>query len=462
MTTVEEPSTSDAAEERLPFYMRGNYAPVGDEVEAFDLPVVGSIPAELDGRFVRNGANPAEGIPMHWFDGDGMLHGIRLRDGKAEWYRNRWVRTKLLAGEPRMNPETFEFDLSAGRANTHVVRHAGRILALEEGSFPNEIGPDLATIGPTDFAGTVTTPVTAHPHTCAETGEMHFFGYELVSMPYVTYYVADPSGSVIHKQPIEIPSPVMMHDFALSRNHAIFLDLPVVFDLDIALSGGGMPFQWRPSNGSRIGLLDRRNVGSGEPAQPRWFEVDDCYVFHIVNAWEEDDGNVVVLDAGRHPSMWAGGDDSFEPCYLWRWRFDLRTGKVTEQQLDDREHAFPRIDDRRTGLPNQFGWAVTDRPGEKIRTDVATNIVKYDVVSGESSHHDFGSTTSCGEPVFVPASDSAGEDEGWLLTYTYDRATESSSFVVLDAADMSAGPVAEVALPQRVPHGFHGSWFPDA
>ena len=162
-----------------------------------------------------------------------------------------------------MNPETFEFDLAAGRANTHVLRHAGRIMALEEGSFPNEISPDLDTLGPTDLGGAVTTAVTAHPHVCAETGEMHFFGYGLVSEPYVTYYVADASGQVIHKQPIDTPAPVMMHDFAISRNHAIFMDLPVVFDLDIALSGGGMPFCWRPDNGSRIGLVDRRKIGTG-------------------------------------------------------------------------------------------------------------------------------------------------------------------------------------------------------
>ncbi|MEO1059055.1 MAG: carotenoid oxygenase family protein [Actinomycetota bacterium] len=450
------------AEDRLPFYLRGNYAPVESEVESFDLPVHGTLPPELNGRFFRNGANPQGSRPSHWFDGDGMLHGIRLHEGTAEWYRNRWVRTKLLAGEPRFNQETMSFDLTAGRANTHVVRHAGSIMALEEGSFPMGIGPDLETFGPIDFDGRLHTPCTAHPHVCAETGEMHFFGYELVSQPFVTYHVADAAGQLIHTQPIEIPSPVMMHDFAISRNHAIFLDLPVVFDLDIALTGRGMPFVWRPLNGARIGLLDRRNVGADAPAQPRWFEVDECYVFHIVNAWEEDDGNVVVLDAGRHPSMWSGDANAFEPCYLWRWRFDLRTGAVTEQQLDDREHGFPRIDDRRTGLSNRYAWATTGRPNSPVMTDGATNVVKYDVTTGESALHDFGDTVSTAEPVFVPRTESAGEDDGWLVTYLYDRATESSSFAVLDAADMSAEPVAVVPLPQRVPHGFHGSWFPDA
>ncbi len=456
MTAIDEPAT------KLPFYMKGNYAPVADEVDAVDLPVTGQLPTELNGRFFRNGANPAPGVtPSHWFDGDGMIHGIRLRDGNAEWYRNRWVRTKLLAGEQRFDPETFDFDLSAGRANTHVLRHGGRILALEEGSFPNEISPDLDTLGPTDFGGAVTTPVTAHPHVCAETGEMHFFGYGLVSEPYVTYYVADASGQVIHAQPIDTPAPVMMHDFAISRNHAIFMDLPVVFDLDIALSGGGMPFCWRPDNGSRIGLVDRRKIGTGAPVETRWFDIDSCYVFHIVNAWDEEDGNVVVLDAGRHQSMWDGSPDAFEPCYLWRWRFDLRTGKVTEQQLDDVEHAFPRIDDRRTGFENRYSWAVTGRPDEPAITDAATGVVKYDLSDGSSTFHDFGAGRSTSEPIFVPADDAAAEDEGWILSFVYDKADQTSQFVVLDAADMSADPVATIALPQRVPHGFHGSWIAD-
>lgn len=449
---------TDAVPAALPFHLSGNYAPVLDEVEAFDLPVQGTIPTELCGRFVRNGANPKNGPTMHWFAGDGMLHGIRLRDGRAEWYRNRWVRTKALDGADRRDPVTGEADLTVGLANTHVVRHAGRILALEEGSFPNEITPDLDTVGPYDFGGRLHTPFTAHPHTCAETGEMHFFGYELVQPPYVTYHVADAAGNLVHSQPIDVPGPTMVHDFALSRNHAVFLDLPVVFDLDLAIRGT-MPFLWSESYGARIGLLHRDRARQGE--QPRWFDIDPCYVFHVMNAWESDDGAVVHLDAGRHASMWNGSPDAFEPSYLWRWSFDLRTGAVTEQQLDDVSHAFPRIDDRRTGLSNRYGWALAPRLGTRGDMDEPTNLVKYDLQTGARSVHDFGPAATTGEPVFVPASDAAGEDEGYLVTYVHDAATGTSSFVVLDAADMAAPAIATVPLPQRVPHGFHGSWFAD-
>jgi carotenoid cleavage dioxygenase len=440
--------------------MRGAYAPVAQEVEAFDLPVQGRLPDGLDGTYVRNGANPQQGVTMHWFAGDGMLHGLRVSEGRAEWYRNRWVRTKALAGVDRMDMSTGAFDLTVGLANTHVVRHAGRILALEEGSFPNEVSPDLSTVGPCDFDGRLRTPFTAHPHTCPETGEMHFFGYELVSAPFVTYHVLDREGQLVHSQPIEVGGPTMVHDFAISRNYAIFLDLPVLFDLDLAITGT-MPFQWQPSYGARIGLLHRDGARRGE--QPRWFDVSLCYVFHIMNAWDDGaDGRYVWLDAGRHESMWDGGPDKFEPCVMHRWRFDLQTGAVHEEQLDDIAHAFPRIDDRRTGLANRYGWAVAPRAGvAQGDMEGASVIVKYDLATGQRSAHDFGPDSLTGEPVFVPASAHAAEDEGYLVTYVLDKTTNTSTFVVLDAADMTNEPLATVALPQRVPLGFHGSWFAD-
>lgn len=456
MTAVDDATST--AQTRLPFHMQRNYAPVLTEIEAFDLPVEGALPPDLNGRYIRNGANPKNGPTMHWFAGDGMLHGMRLRDGRAEWYRNRWVRTRSLEGAQRRDPQTGEADLTVGLANTHIVRHAGRIFALEEASLPNEISPDLDTLGPYDFDGGLTTPFTAHPHVCAETGEMHFFGYELVTAPFVTYHVADAAGRLIHSQPIDVPGPTMVHDFALSRNYAIFLDMPVVFDLGMAMSGT-MPFEWRESYGARIGLLHRDAARLGE--QPRWFDVDLCYVFHIMNAWETDGGNVVHLDGGRHASMWKGSPEAFEPSYLHRWSFDLRTGAVSEQQLDDMSHAFPRIDDRRTGLANRFGWAVGKRPGAGEGMHEPSNVFKYDLQTGARTMHDFGPTVSSGEPVFVPAGESAGEDEGYLMTFLHDSATDRSSFVVLDASDMSAPAIATVPLPRRVPAGFHGSWFDD-
>ena len=455
MTALDEVSNRETD---LPWHLKGNYAPVMDEVEAFDLPVVGTLPADLNGRYFRNGANPMSGPTAHWFAGDGMIHGIRIRDGKAEWYRNRMVRTRALTGADRMDPLTGTFDYTVGLANTHIVSHANRILALEEGSFPNEMSPELETLGAYDFEGRLTTPMTAHPHTCAETGEMHFFGYGYMA-PFVTYHVADAAGQLVHSQVIDVPGPTMIHDFAISRNYAIFLDLPVVFSIEDAMKGG-MPFGWDPGYGARIGLLSRDAARRSE--QPRWFDVDMCYIFHIMNAWDDGpDGNTVWLDAGRHASMWQGGADKFEPCYLWRWRFDLTTGTVHEEQLDDREHGFPRINDSRCGLKNNIGWAVTGRDPTKRDMDGSSVVMKYDLANASSTTHDFGGMKASAEPVFVARSGSTAEDDGYVITYVYDKATNGSSFVVLDARDMSAAPLATVALPQRVPFGFHGSWIAD-
>ncbi|MFM2079210.1 MAG: hypothetical protein RJA49_3100, partial [Actinomycetota bacterium] len=422
MTALDEPRSS-----RLPWHMRGSYAPVTEEIDAFDLAVEGRLPEGLNGRYVRNGANPKHGPTMHWFAGDGMLHGLRVRDGRAEWYRNRWVRTRALDGAPRRDPVTGEADLTVGLANTHVVRHAGRIFALEEGSLPNEVTPELDTVGPCDFGGALQTPFTAHPHVCPETGEMHFFGYELLRAPFVTYHVVDREGALVHTQAIEVGGPTMVHDFAVSRHHAIFLDLPVLFDLDLAMSGT-MPFHWQPSYGARIGLLRRDRSG----AAPRWFDVPLCYVFHIMNAWDDGaDGRYVWLDAGRHESMWDGGPDKFTPSLMHRWRFDLETGEVHEETIDDISHAFPRIDDRRTGLANRFGWAVAPREPSDTSMEASTGIVKYDVATGSRSFHDCGPTALSGEPVFVPAHAEAAEDEGYLVTFVLDKATATSTFVVL-------------------------------
>src|SRR5882757_7010173 len=146
-----------------PVYLQGHLAPVVDEIEARALPVIGALPPELDGRYFRNGPNPLPGRdPHHWLTGDGMLHGIRLQAGRAQWYRNRWVRTNQLAGAPFIRPDGRR-DLTAVSANTNVIRHADRILALVESGLPYELTPELDTIGSYDFDGRLTTAMTGHP-----------------------------------------------------------------------------------------------------------------------------------------------------------------------------------------------------------------------------------------------------------------------------------------------------------
>lgn len=428
------------------FHLKGHYAPVHDELTAYDLPVTGALPPELSGWYLRNGPNPRQDS-AHWFIGDGMVHGVRLENGRAAWYRNRWVRTESFDVP---NPALYNADgtrnLRSSVANTHVVNHAGRTLALVESSLPYEITTDLDTVGVYDFDGKLADSMTAHPKVCPETGELHFFGYGSITAPHVSYYRADAAGELVLRQPIDVPGLTMMHDFALTRRHVVFFDLPVVFDHGT----GGMPFRWSDTYGARLGLLSRDRPED----EVRWFEIDPCYVFHTLNAHDTADGRIVV-HVVRYEHLYRPGVPDPKGA-LWRWTIDPRAGMVTEDLIDDRDGEFPRIDDRLTGLDARFGhvtgWHSQEGPLVLRRYDLHTNAAR---------EHLFPQGHIPGEAVFVPADDRP-DGAGWLLTYVYDGPNDRSDLVVLDAQDIEADPVATVHLPGRVPAGFHGNWLPGA
>ncbi|MFI7102919.1 carotenoid oxygenase family protein [Streptomyces sp. NPDC050161] len=429
-------------------HMAGNFAPVPDELTCYDLPVDGAIPPELSGWYLRNGPNPREAASRHWFLGDGMVHGLRLDGGRAVSYRNRWVRTSTFTDGAKVVDEQGRFDRTAGLANTHIVRHAGRTLALVESSFPYEVdcrpGHELETIGPHDFAGRLTTAMTAHPKTCPATGELHFFGYGAPKPPFLTYHRADAAGELVVSRPVEVPGPTMMHDFHLTESHVVFMDLPVVFDHKLP----GLPYGWDPEYGARLGVL-RRDDPFGEV---RWLPIDPCYVFHALNAHDDGDHRI-VLYVSRYATF--GGRS---PAHLWRWTIDLATGTVAEEQLDDQFCEFPRVDDRLAGGPARFGHATSCELPDS--GPAAGALLRYDLRTGSAVRHDFGPGRTPGEAAFAPADDTPG-GPGWLITYVHDAATDTSDLVILDADDVAADPVATVRLPQRVPYGFHGNWLPD-
>jgi len=440
-----------------PFHLRGNYAPCEDEVTAYDLPVDGAIPPELDGWYLRNGSNPRTPAG-HWFVGDGMIHGVRIERGAAKWYRNRWVRTDSFEDPfPVYNADGTR-NLRSSVANTHVVNHAGRTLALVESSLPYEITNDLETIGCYDFGGQLNDAMTAHPKICPTTGELHFFGYGNIFQPHVTYHRADAQGNLIVERPLEVPALTMMHDFAMTSGHVVFMDLPIVFNLGVAVEGKGeMPYRWDDGYGARFGVL-RRDDPLG---QVRWFDIDPCYVFHVANSFETNpDGtgagsNRIVVQGCRYPELWRNDGGFDASAALWEWVIDLGSGKVVERQLDDRAVEFPRIDDRLAGLPARYAVAVGD-----------ARLVRYDLRTGAAAEHRFGRPEfpgGPGEAVFVPStSGSPDEEAGWYLAYVYDPARDSSDLVIIDAGDFGGEPVARIRLPRRVPYGFHGNWIPQA
>jgi carotenoid cleavage dioxygenase len=381
-----------------------------------------------------------------------MLHGVRIEGGQAKWYRNRWVRTKKFEQDAdAVDPATM-MDLAASAANTHIIGHAGKILALEEGHVPYEIGPELETLRWQDYGGRLKTAFSAHPKLCPETGELHTFGYGALE-PFLTYHVLDASGDLAHSAEIKVPGATMMHDFAITRSHAIFMDLPVVFDIERAMRGD-VPIFWDESYGARIGILPR----FGGTDDVKWFEIDPCYVFHVVNAFDE--GSKVVADVGRHEYMWRDSMEDFAPSLLNRWTFDLETGQVQEEQLDDISHGFPRVDNRVVGLPYRYGWTVASHP-EETNDAIAGAVLRYDVKNGTTVRHDFGLGRNPGEFSFVEASSASGEDEGWAMGFVYDAPSDKSELVILDGSNPAAAPVARIHLPARVPFGFHGSFIRD-
>ena len=438
----------EALEEKLPFYLRDLHAPVPDEVESFDLPVEGVIPPEIDGLFLRNGPNPLKGDPGHWFLGDGMLHGVSLAEGRPRFYRNRFVKTRALEGSARHVDNEGNVDFTAGVANTHVVHHAGRTLALVENGFPWEVDGDLETVGYHDFDGRLKGPMTAHPKFCPKTGEMHFFGYHFAP-PFITYHRVDARGELVFSREIEIPRPVMMHDFAITEQFVVFMDLPVCFSPEAA-ARGGLPYQFIESAGARLGFL-RRDNPEGEII---WVDIDPCYVFHPANAFDE--GDHVTLDVARYDDLFKETSGAFEVARMHRFEIDLANRKASERPLDDLGVEFPRIKESLNSLPYRYTYAVwsqEDTGGE------GRGIVRYDLGSGKREIWDGGGRFVPSEAVFAPAA-KGSEDEGWLLSYVYDRERAKSDLAILDATRVEAGPIAQIELPSRVPIGFHGSWIP--
>ncbi len=438
-------------------YLAGNFAPVAEEVTATNLPVRGRLPEELSGRYLRIGPNPLvppDPAAYHWFLGDGMVHGIRLRAGKAEWYRNRWVRNQAIAearGEPDPPGEVHGgMDFSA---NTNVIGHGGRTLALvEAGARPIELSWDLETVRRSDFQGTLPNGFTAHPKLDPVTGELHACAYYW-GLPHLQYLVVGTDGLVVSNEAIPVPGSPMVHDMSITGTRAVFYDQPVTFDL----SSAPFPYSWNPDYGNRIGVLPFGAPGS----EVVWVEMEPSYVFHPLNAYDE--GETVVVDVVRHDRIFdrgAAGPYGSNPA-LWRWTIDPAAGKVHTEQLDDRPSEFPRVDERVVGRRHRYGWSVGLAAGDSSLYGADT-LLKHDLVAGTSQARTFPAGVGIGEAVFVPRSPISAEDDGWVLLLAYDAARDTSDLFVLDAADVTAEPVATVELPQRVPEGFHGNWVADA
>ena len=436
---------SEARQEKAPFWLRDNFAPTFEERTVSDLKVIGQIPESLQGTLLRNGANPQSGESAHWFLGNGMLHGVRIEAGQAKWYRNRYVKTPLYL-KPDGDVMDGLGDMTMSAANTNVIHHAGKIMALEEGHWPFVVSNELETVGPNNYGGKLEGAMTAHPKICPEIGELLAFSYGMTP-PYLTYLRASASGELLQTEQIEVPGATMIHDFNVTRNFVIFMDLPAVWNFE-GMATTGLPILWDETYGARLGVMPR----NGGNADVVWYEIDPCYVFHPLNAYEN--GDKIVIDVCRMDDTMKPGSSA--PPMLYRWTIDQASGRVTETQLDDRVVDFPRVADAVVGLKHQYGYCAAFAGSAPY----GEGLIKYDLEAGTSEyrHLDGGQAS---EAVFVKDPTASGEDGGFLLSYVYQPEIDQSEVLILNAQDMLGEPVARIQIPARVPAGFHGNWIGD-
>jgi len=461
-------------------YMTGAWTPNFDEYDATDLEVTGEIPTDIDGVYIRNTENPVH-APIglyHPFDGDGMLHAMAFAQGKAS-YRNRFVRTKGFAAEQAAGEALWagiaEHPGQSKRpgwgaqggikdsSSTDVVVHAGQALSTfyqcGEGYRLDPL--TLETLG--TEAWVPADGVSAHAKVDEATGELLFFNYSKAA-PYMHYGVVGADNQLKHYIPIPLPGPRLPHDMAFTKRFSILPDLPLFWDPELLPKGYHAARFYRDLP-TRFAIVPR----FGQPEDIRWFEARPCYVLHWMNAYEE--GDEVVLDGyfqedpeppalERWPrklgQMMAYLDEHSMKPRLYRWRFNLRTGAVTEGPLDDRILEFGSFNQGIAGEKGRYLYSTTAKPGWFL----FTGLVKHDLETGASQTLDFGPGRYGSEAPFAPRVGATDEDDGYLVSFITDMEADRSECVLIDAKDIAAGPVCRIALPHRISSGTHACWAP--
>ncbi len=440
-------------------FLTGVHTPMAEELTLYDLPVEGVLPRELDGRYVRIGPNAAAPDPRtyHFFVGDGMLHGVRIRDGRALWYRNRWIRSNEVAkarGLPAAPGPRHIFDT----VNTSVLDHAGAGWALvEAGSTPVRFAEELDDQRYEDFGGTLPGSFSAHPRRDPATGELHALCYEANDLKRVRYNIVDAGGRVRRSVTIPVEHGPLIHDCAITDRYVVILDLPLTLSLGVVMAGHGFPYRWNDRHPARVGLLPR----DGEADEILWLPLDPCFVFHTANAYDLPDGRV-ALDVIAYDRMFAADNLAPDeaPRGFERWLIDPQAGTVARTTLDATPQELPVIDDRRRGQPYRYAYAL-GLPSQASDSLVGeAPLIKHDLERQVRAVHGFGPGRIAGEFVFVPRSTDGAEDDGWLMGFVTEAEGAGTALEVLDAQNLAAAPVAIVRLPHRIPPGIHGAWLP--
>lgn len=459
-------------------YLTGPWTPNFTEYDAEDMQVIGEIPKDIDGVYVRNTENPVHQAigNYHPFDGDGMLHVMSFQDGKAV-YRNRFIRTKGFvaeeeAGEALWTGIANDPSLSKrpgwgaqggvkDSSSTDVVVHAGKILStFWQCGDGYQLDPytleQTGTVGWAPVDG-----ISAHPKVDERTGELMFFNYSKYP-PYQHYGVVDRNNKLVHYTPVPLPGPRLPHDMAFSENYSILIDLPLFWNPEL-LKQGRHHAEFYPDTPTRFGIIPRY----GNADQVQWFEAEPTYVLHWNNAYEEGDEVVVDGYFQEQPSpppipglpkevgqFMAMIDEHSFKSKLHRWRFNLKTGAVTEQHLDERILEFGTFNQQYAGRKNRYSYSTFTKPGWFL----FSGLVKHDLETGESWSLPFGEERYGSEPPFAPRINAKDEDDGYLVSFITDMNEDRSECILVDAKDIEAGPVCRIILPHRISSGTHASW----
>ena len=460
-------------------YLTGYHAPNRFEAHAPDLVVEGELPRDLAGMFYRNGPEPLyplrAGEDYHWFDGDGMVYGFHFEDGRVSM-RNRWVRTEKFELERKAgkrlfglfgNPTTADPSVVGkpyNTANTNIILHGGKLLALMEGSLPVTMDPrTLETTGEENYGGAISGTFSAHPKVDHFNGELINIGAMIQGPdgPRIRFDTIAGDGSFTRSEYLDVPYMTLMHTFLLTENWAVFPVTPLDFNIGRAMRGGPAN-AWVRGRNTKLAVMPRR----GTAADVRWFEMEPRHMFHELNVWEEGDKIVADVATAGGTALFPDEDGNRmthaeSALSLRRWTIDMagNTDAVKEEMLNERDIQFPRPDDRFMTRPTSQGFANLNLHSVDGRIDGMDGVIRFDTQRGTEDIHHFGDGAAAGELVFAPRIGGAGEADGYAMTLVHRANTATSELAIFAANDIAAGPIARVHIPFRVPSGFHCNYY---
>lgn len=438
-------------------YLKGIYEPVAEN-HVTQFRVKGKIPEHLNGLLLRMGPNPISvenPSAHHWFVGDGMVHGLRLENGQAKWFKSRFVATDTVQKYRNQQTKTGFRRGPTDLVNTNVFKHAGKLwAAIEAGTFPVQLDFELNTESHQFFnSPSANLPFTGHPHQDPKTGDLHAICYDAFDLKNIYYEVVDRNGQLSHFCKIPVQHGPMIHDCAITERDVLIFDFPVTLSWKKVFQGDSLPYGWNPEHKARLGIIPK----FGQAQDVQWIDVPVCFVFHTANAYRVSEHKIIV-DVVVHDVMFNQsqlGPLEQQNVQLERWYINTLKGAIERKVLDPNAQEFPRLDERKVGYNYQYLYTVSydihsmDRPN---------HLICHDLLQQEQVTYSFGEEWMTGEVIFIPENNHSAEGQGYLLSYVHHVDAKASKVIILKIEGLELQFQAEIDLGVRVPIGFHCNW----